>query len=86
MSKVKASKKLIPFDAARYLTDDAAVAEYISIVLETGDSDHLLLALSDIARARDMIRIRKDRRPIRLAERYGLSQEFSEEACPRGRG
>ena len=50
------------------------------------DAAGVARALGDIARARDMIRIRKDRRPIRLAERYGLSQEFSEEACPRGRG
>jgi DNA-binding phage protein len=45
----KPSRKLLPFDAARYLTDDDAIAEYVNAVLETGDSDHLLLALGDIA-------------------------------------
>ena len=52
--------KLLPFDAARYLTDDAAVAEYMTAMLETGDPDLLLLALGDVARARGMAQIAKD--------------------------
>ena len=60
MSKTKASKKLLPFDATRYLTDDAAIADYVSSVLETGDLDHLLLALSDVARARGMSQVARD--------------------------
>ena len=60
MSTAKKSIKLIPFDAARYLTDDVAVAEYISAVLEAEDSDLLLLALADIARARGMAQVAKD--------------------------
>ena len=61
MSKSKqASAKLLPFDAARYLTDDAAVAEYMTAVLETGDPDLLLLALGDVARARGMAQVAKD--------------------------
>jgi len=60
MSKAKVSAKLLPFDAARYLTDDAAIAEYITAVLETGDSDLLLLALGDVARARGMAQVAKD--------------------------
>ena len=59
MSKVK-TKKLLPFDAARYLNDDEAIAEYVSAVLETEDSDLLLLALSDIARAKGMAQIARD--------------------------
>ena len=54
MSKTKASTKLLPFDVARYLTDDAAVAEYMTAILETDDPDLLLLALGDVARARGM--------------------------------
>ncbi len=54
MSKPKSANKLEPFDASRYLTDDAAVAEYMTAVLETDDPDLLLLALGDIARARGM--------------------------------
>jgi probable addiction module antidote protein len=64
MSKVKSKSKskarLIPFDAARYLTDDAAVAEYMTAVLETGDPDLLLLALADVARARGMAQVAND--------------------------
>jgi probable addiction module antidote protein len=60
MSKTKASAKLLPFDAARYLTDDAAVAEYMTAVLETDDPDLLLLALGDVARARGMAQVAKD--------------------------
>ena len=59
MSKVK-NKKLLPFDAARYLNDDEAIAEYVSAVLETEDSNLLLLALSDIARAKGMAQIARD--------------------------
>jgi probable addiction module antidote protein len=60
MSKSKGSAKLIPFDAARYLTDDAAVAEYVTAVLEADDPDLLLLALADIARARGMAEVAKE--------------------------
>jgi hypothetical protein len=44
MKKTKHRSKLLPFDAARYLTDDSAVAEYVNAVLETGDADLLLMA------------------------------------------
>ncbi|MGH8674469.1 MAG: addiction module antidote protein [Burkholderiales bacterium] len=60
MIKSKTKAKLLPFDAARYLTDDAAVAEYMTAVLETEDPDLLLLALSDVARARGMAQVAKD--------------------------
>ena len=60
MKKTNTRSKLVPFDAARYLTDDAAIAEYMTTVLETGDSNLLLLALSDIARARGMAQVAKD--------------------------
>ena len=60
MSTDKTSPKLLPFDAARYLTDDAAIAEYVTAVLETDDPDLLLLALGDVARARGMAQVAKD--------------------------
>ena len=60
MKKSRPHRKLLPFDAARYLTDEAAVAEYVNAVLESGDSDLLLLALGDIARARGMAQVAKD--------------------------
>jgi probable addiction module antidote protein len=52
--------KLIPFDVTRYLTDDSAIAEYMTAVLETGDSELLLLALSDVAKARGMSQVARD--------------------------
>ena len=60
MSKVKGKAKLLPFDAARYLTDEAAVAEYVTAVLETDDPDLLLLALADIARAKGMAEVARE--------------------------
>lgn len=60
MSKIKPHSKLATFDAARYLTDDAAVAEYMTAVLETEDPDLLLLALGDVARARGMAQVAKE--------------------------
>lgn len=46
----------------RYLTDDAAVAEYMTAVLEANDPDFLLLALGDVTRTRGMAQIAKDAR------------------------
>ena len=69
MSTTKMKSKLVPFDAARYLSDDAAIAEYMNAVLETGDTDLLLLALGDVARARGMAQVAKaapESKPKRL--------------------
>jgi probable addiction module antidote protein len=60
MSKTKAPLKLVAFDAARYLDDDEAIAEYMTAVLETNDPDLLLLALGDVARAKGMAQVAKD--------------------------
>ena len=58
--KTKRTKKLIRFDAAHYLTDDAAIAEYINAILEEDDTDLLLMALGDVARARGMVKVAKE--------------------------
>ena len=60
MTKTLAPMKLLEFDAARYLNDDEAIAEYMTAVLETNDPDLLLLALSDVARAKGMAQVAKD--------------------------
>ena len=60
MKKASRHRKLLPFDAARYLTDEAAVTEYMNAVLESGDADLLILALGDIARTRGMAQVAKD--------------------------
>ena len=59
MTKTKALPKLIVFDAARYLNDDEAIAEYVTAILEANDPDLLLLALSDVARAKGMAMVAK---------------------------
>ena len=59
-TKTRSSVKLVPFDAARYLDDDEAIAEYMTAVLETNEPDLLLLALSDVARAKGMAQVAKD--------------------------
>ena len=60
MKARKKATKLVPFDAARYLNDETAIAEYMTVVLETEDSDLLILALSDIARAKGMSQVAKE--------------------------
>ena len=60
MTKAKTPLKLVAFDAARYLTDDAAIADYMTAVLEENDPDLLLLALADVARAKGMAQVAKD--------------------------
>jgi len=58
--KPKSKIKLLRFDAARYLTNDKAIAKYMTAVLEANDSDLLLAALGDVARARGMSQVAKD--------------------------
>jgi len=47
------------FDMAKYLPDDQAIAEYLTIVLEENDPAALADALGTIARARGMTEIAK---------------------------
>ncbi|MDO9269948.1 MAG: putative addiction module antidote protein [Methylobacter sp.] len=54
------SVKLLPFDMASLLDSDEAVSEYLSQVLDDGDSDELLRALSYIAKAKGMAMIAKE--------------------------
>ena len=60
MSNSRGKSTLLPFDAARYLTNDTAITEYITAVVETGDTDLLLLALGDVAHARGLTQVAKD--------------------------
>lgn len=60
MTKAKTPPKLHPFDAARYLDSEEAIAEYMTAVLEADDPDLLLLALGDVARAKGMAQVAKD--------------------------
>lgn len=60
MNKASKSSHLVPFDASEFLTDDIAIAEYITAMLETDDMDLILVALADVARARGMAQVAAD--------------------------
>lgn len=60
MTRPKSARKLVAFDAARYLDNDQAIAEYMTAVLEENDTDLLILALADVARAKGMAQVAKD--------------------------
>lgn len=60
---MKADRKLVAFDVARYLNDDEAIAEYMSAVLEANDPEFLVLALGDVARAKNMARLASSQNP-----------------------
>lgn len=59
MTKTRVPPQLVAFDAARYLNDAEAIAEYVTAVLEANEPE-LLLALSDVARAKGMAQVAKD--------------------------
>ena len=59
MSKKIKAVSLPEFDAAEYLNNEAAVAEYLTAMIETGDPALLAAALGDIARSRGMAEIAK---------------------------
>lgn len=63
--KIKISQ-LAEFDPSRYLDDDEAIADYIRLAIEDGDSGLLAAALGDVARARGMTQI---------AQATGLTRE-----------
>jgi probable addiction module antidote protein len=59
MSKKIRVADLPEFDAAEYLDSEEAIAEYLTAMIEDGDSALLAAALGDIARARGMSEIAK---------------------------
>jgi probable addiction module antidote protein len=48
------------FDIAQYLDDKEVIAEYLSSILADGDTDELLEALGNIAKAKGMSQLAKD--------------------------
>lgn len=48
------------FDAAAYLDNEESIAAYISDALASGDSDVLMSAISDVAKARGIARVAAD--------------------------
>ncbi len=59
MRKVKVST-LPEFDAADYLHNEEACAQYLSLAMEDGDPQLLAAALGDIARSRGMSQVARD--------------------------
>ena len=66
MKTTKKRVRLTPFDPARYLTSEVAIAEYLAAILEANDPDLLVSALGDVARAKGMSDV---------ARRSGLGRE-----------
>jgi probable addiction module antidote protein len=63
MAKTAAKKskmKFSTFDAADYLDNETVIAEYLSLAAKSDNSDVLLKALSDVAKARGMAQVAKD--------------------------
>ena len=54
------NSELNQFDIAKYLDSKEIIAEYLSQILEDGDSNELISAIGDIARAKGMTQIAKD--------------------------
>lgn len=52
--------KTTEFDAANYLDSEEMIAEYLNQALASGDTDLLLSAIGDVARARGMAQIAQD--------------------------
>lgn len=51
------TEKLKDFDITRHLDTEESMAEYLSQVLEDGDSDELIRALGHIAKAKGMAQV-----------------------------
>lgn len=49
---MKATRKLVAFDAARYLRDDEAIVEYVAAFLQADNPELPRVALGDVVRAR----------------------------------
>ena len=63
------------FDVAHYLDSEAMIAEYLNQALASGDTDLLLAAIGDVARARGMAQV---------AQQAGLGRESLYKALTAG--
>jgi len=52
--------KTTKFDAASYLDSEEMIAEFLNQALASGDTDLLLCAIGDVAKARGMAQIARD--------------------------
>ena len=80
--KKKSDSKITyaPFEIADYLDNEEVIAEYLSAAAQDKDSDVLLKALSDVAKARGMAQVAKDaglgRESLYKALRHGSKPRF----------
>jgi probable addiction module antidote protein len=54
------SEKLLPFDMSSELNSNELIYEYLSQVLEDGDSDEIIRALGHIAKAKGMATVEQE--------------------------
>jgi len=52
--------KTTEFDAAEFLDSEEMIAEYLNQALASGDTDLLLAAIGDVAKARGMAQVARD--------------------------
>lgn len=71
--------KTTAFDAAMYLDSEEMIAHYLNQALASGDTNLLLSAIGDVAKARGMAKIAQDTG----LGRESLYKAFSEGAKPR---
>lgn len=67
--------KTRPFDITEYLDSEEAIAEYLNQVLEDGDTDALIAAIGNVAKAKGMTQI---------ANAAGLGRESLYKAFSKG--
>lgn len=67
--------KIRDFDVAHYLDSEEMIAEYLNQALASGDTDLLLAAIGDVARARGMAQV---------AQETGLGRESLYKALTAG--
>jgi len=72
-------KNLTTFDVSQYLDSKEIMAEYLTQVIEDGDTDELLQAIGAIAKAKGMSQIAKDTG----LGRESLYKTFNDNAKPR---
>ncbi|WP_409560221.1 addiction module antidote protein [Hyphomicrobium sp. MC8b] len=70
--------KFAPFDPAKYLDSEEAIAAYLEAAAEGGDAKHFASALGDVARARNMTELARKSNMTRA----GLYRAFSEDGNP----
>lgn len=71
--------KLTTFDISEYLESKEMIAEYLTQVLQEGNTDELLVAIGNIAKAKGMAQIANDTG----LGRESLYKAFQEGAKPR---